>query len=780
MKTLITIFIFIIIGLSSALAQITQTIRGEIKDDDTQLPLIGVHVKVLKGDTLFGAVTDLDGRFTVNDVPIGRVSVHVSFLGYEPVIYQGLFLTASKQLVLNVRMIESVEQLKAVTIEGNKREAVAINEMAVLSARSFTVEETGRYAGSFGDPARAVSGFAGVVGSTDGNNDIIVRGNSPRHIHWRIEGHEAPNPNHFATEGATGGPISLLNANMLANSDFFSGAFPSSYGNALSGVFDVNLRRGNNEKRESAIGFSALGLEANSEGPINKEKGSSYNVNYRYSSLALLTDVGIVDFGGVPKYQDGAFKLHFPTKKAGVFSFYGIGGISGIDEVDRDSNDVIQSNGHAYNKLGVLGATHVISIGKNGYIKSGIAISSTLEEWEYEERVANTMRIEDVERFNNNYLRSYVSYNHKFSAKHKLSTRITHSEALYDYNSNWYSEVTNQLESVTKEKGQSNYTQANATWKYRPNEKWTFIPGIHFMHFAYTGEVVTEPRLAVKYNVTKRQNFSLAGGMHSRMEPLITYFSETFVPGSIVRYRPNTKLQMNKAIHAVAGYGIHLASGWHVKTEAYFQYLYDIPKGVGLDNNFSTLNSFGYAGNTKLINEGLGRNYGLELTLDKPLTNGFYLLATASLYQSEFSNDSGTTWQQTRFNGNYVFNVMAGKEWMVGKKKGKTNVVGVNLTSSVIGGMRYRDIDLAASRSAGTTVYYSDFFDAKSDDLLKQNLSAYYRFNRKKTSHEFKIDVQNILNHTPAVAVYYDPQTDNIESYEGLGLLPNIVYTMRF
>ena len=127
-----------------------------------------------------------------------------------------------------------------------------------------------RYAGAIDDPARMVSAFAGVNGNAEGDNDIVVRGNSPRGILWRLEGVEIPNPNHFASEGATGGPINALNSNMLGNSDFYTGAFAPEYGNALSGVFDMKLRNGNNEQREYSATLSVLGTDLTAEGPFKE------------------------------------------------------------------------------------------------------------------------------------------------------------------------------------------------------------------------------------------------------------------------------------------------------------------------------------------------------------------------------------------------------------------------------------------------------------------------------------------------------------------------------
>ncbi|MBK9014232.1 MAG: carboxypeptidase-like regulatory domain-containing protein [Saprospiraceae bacterium] len=311
----------------------TQTIRGTVTDKESNITLIGAEVAVLSIDPVVGDVTDSDGHFKIGKIPVGRHTIQVSYLGYEPMTVPNLLVTAGKELVLNLELVESAVQLEVATVIAKHDKAEALNEMATVSARSFSVEETSRYAGSFYDPARMATNYAGVaVGSSDDlSNEIVVRGNSPSGILWRLEGVEIPNPNHFGSMGGSGGGISMLSSSTLSNSDFYTGAFPSEFGNALSGVFDLNLRNGNNEKREYAIMFGALGLEGAAEGPFRKGGQGSYLINYRYATLGLLAAAGINIAGDVtPKYSDVSFKMNMPTQKAGTFAIFGLAGQNSV------------------------------------------------------------------------------------------------------------------------------------------------------------------------------------------------------------------------------------------------------------------------------------------------------------------------------------------------------------------------------------------------------------------------------------------------------------------
>lgn len=258
---------------------LTQTIRGTVLDEEIKLPLMGANIVLLSATEFTGTVTDMNGSFELKDVPVGRHEIQLSYMGYESRTLSNLLVNASKQLVLNIGLQESVVRMKAVEITAKEEKNRAQNDLALVSARGFSVEETQRYAGSFDDPGRMAQSYAGVAAGDDGSNELVVRGNSPRGVLWKMEGMEIPNPNHFSEQGSGGGAISMLKGGMMANSDFYTGAFPAEYGNAASGVFDINLRKGNNQKREYAAQIGLLGVEGAMEGPFKPGYEGSYLVN---------------------------------------------------------------------------------------------------------------------------------------------------------------------------------------------------------------------------------------------------------------------------------------------------------------------------------------------------------------------------------------------------------------------------------------------------------------------------------------------------------------------
>ncbi|PIP55042.1 MAG: TonB-dependent receptor, partial [Bacteroidetes bacterium CG23_combo_of_CG06-09_8_20_14_all_32_9] len=340
MKKLFFVFVFFYVLIPNVSSQnFVQNIRGVVIDKQSQSPMPDVNIMVLNSSPVIGTTTDINGKFVLSKIHIGRVGVQFSFIGYNQIVINNLVLTSGKELILNISMEETVNVLKDITIISQRDKENPLNKMATVSARSFSIDETNRYAGTIGDPSRMAANFAGVSIAGDSRNDIIIRGNSPTGLLWRLDGINIPNPNHFGSLGTTGGPVSILNNNLLDNSDFMTGAFPAEYGNALSGAFDLRLRTGNNEDSEfmGQIGFN--GFELGAEGPFCKNRKGSYLVNYRYSTLGVMEAFGIkFGYSSIPQYQDISFKVDIPTTgtKYGRFTLFGIGGLSNIALLDKN------------------------------------------------------------------------------------------------------------------------------------------------------------------------------------------------------------------------------------------------------------------------------------------------------------------------------------------------------------------------------------------------------------------------------------------------------------
>ncbi len=774
--------VLIVIQATTATAQqFTQTIRGTIIDQDSQAPLPGASVILVGSDPFIGTVTEGDGTFRLTGVPIGRVTLKVTFMGYEEKTIPNLLITSAKEELLSIALTESINTLEEITVKADLQKGEALNEMAIISAHTFSVEETQRFAGSFDDPARMVAGFAGVVGDAEGNNDIIVRGNSPKGILWRLEGIAIPNPNHFAGEGSTGGPINALSSKMLSNSDFFTGAFAAEYGDATSGVFDMKLKIGNNEQREYTASLSTLGLDMTAEGPFKKGSRASYIANYRYSALDLLDKAGVVDFGGVPRYQDMSFKISLPVNGKHLFSVFGLGGLSGIDTEDKDENDenVIIGKFSGKNKMGVLGLSHMYQINENMFLKSSLAATGSDNTYSYEIPDEDD-QFYDVENgsISKSSLIATSTFNYKLSAKHKIESGIILTRLNFNMHSDEWDFDRDEMMNELFENGSATTFQSFASWKYRLTDELTMISGVHYLQFALNNKQSVEPRLAIQWQTNERQSFNVGVGLHSKLEGVSTYLAKNYDEnGAFVQ--PNRNLDITKAAHFVIGYQNRITPNSHLKIETYYQHLYDVPVENSSTSNFSLLNGTEGYSTRELVNDGTGKNYGVEVTLERYLYNGFYYMGTASLFRSLYTAQDGIE-RKSAFDNNYVANLIGGKEFKVGNPA-RNKVFFMNTKVVLIGGRRYSPIDLEASIAAGHEIIDElEPYSTRGNDIFRTDFSIGLRRNRRHTTTEWKIDVQNILNNQTVLGESYIDATRSISKRTQLGMLPTISYKISF
>lgn len=771
--------LFLAFGFFGYSQNVSQTIRGTIIDADSRLPLPGANVAI-KGSEK-GASTAADGTFRIENVPIGRVTILVSFIGYENRILPNQIVNSAAELVLKIELTEALNTLEEVVVSDAKDKTRPQNEMALLSARTFSVQETKRYAGAIDDPARMVSSFAGVTNDPEGNNDIIVRGNSPRGILWRLEGVEIPNPNHFSDEGGTGGPINVLNSAMLGNSDFYTGAFAPQYGNAMSAVFDMNLRTGNNQKRGYSFQASTLGLDLTAEGPFGKSYNGSYLANYRYSSLALLDEAGIVDFNGVPRYQDGCFKLALPINAKHSLSLFGLGGFSGISiqETPEDDETTVLAKGDMVSKMGVSGLSYIYLINKKIYLQNSLTISGTAKEFDYEKADGAGGFYEDYrEHFRKGMLSARSILHYKINSGNKLKAGFTYNHLGYKMFSKSFNDDRNRLETLLSNNGSSASLQAFVEVKHRFNQNLSIVGGAHYLQFMLNNSHSFEPRIAGEWSLNEKQSITLGAGLHSKMESVAIYLArQAQNDGTFTT--PNTHLGLGKAAHFVAGYSHKIGSNTNFKAEVYYQHLYDTPVESDPNSYYSLLNSTSGYTTKSLVNAGSGKNYGMELTLERYFNEGFYYMSTISLYKSLYTAMDGME-RNSAFDGNYVVNGLVGKEWNIGKAE-KHRVFFVNTKVALIGGKPFTPLDVDASSAQNTTVLdESNPYGARGEDIFKLDLALGIRRNYSKITTEWKIDVQNVTNNKAVVYTYWESSTHEVGYNYQLPLLPNLSFRLSF
>ncbi len=788
----ILILLFQINGQTQNLSNHTQTVKGTVIDKDSQIPLIGANIVIRSIDPFMGSTTDVDGYFRIEDVPTGRLQIEITYLGYEPQFISQVLLTSGKELVINVGLIESVESLDEVVVTAKIDKTKPLNEMASASARTFSVEESARYAAASFDPARMAMNYAGVsVGATDDLfNQIVIRGNSPKGLLWRLEGIEIPSPNHFGGLGGGGGAISMLSSSTLSNSDFYTGAFPAEYGNAVSGVFDLKMRNGNNEKREYSFMLGALGLELAAEGPFKKGGKGSYLVNYRYSTLAALEAVGLNPAGDVlPAYQDISFKLNMPTEKFGNFGLFGLGGYNEATGVAVADSTKWEDDNDMYNFIEserryVLGLSHNYLLSDNSYLKTQISASGYYQVDDERFLDANNDYAEVIDYSDeaaDNALRLSAQYNKKINAQNTFRAGIILSQMDFFFNASERDEEQNdKLVTFFDKAGATGFYQAYGQWQHRTTSNFTLNGGLHYSHFELNGNFAIEPRLGLKWDFKSNQSLSAAVGLHSKLEHLILYMGEgELVDGTQIIKSDN--LELNKSAQAVIGYDIKPAENLRIKAEAYYQYLYDIPTETNVDTKYNLLvaeDAWDYVRHDTLASIGRGQNVGLDLTVEKFFAKQHYYMITASIFDSKYS-PADKKWYNTRWNSGYQLNLVGGKEFNVGKKGNKT--LGINGKFVTSGGNRQTPVDFEASRLEGEQIrIHERAFEERAGSYFRFDLGFSYKINLKGSTHSIMLDVQNVTARENLYGTYYNNDCNCIEKITQTGLFPFFNYRIEF
>ena len=775
---------------------LTQNIRGKVLDETTGYPLIGATIVLLDSDPVTGSTSDENGFFEIPGIPIGRQSIEIRYTGYEPRSINNFLLSSAKEFFIEVKLHEKVTSINEVVVKSHSNKEEALNQMAMISARSFSIEETERYAGSLGDPARMVANFAGVMTQNDSRNDIIIRGNSPIGVQWRLEGMDIPNPNHFGALGTTGGPVSMLNNNLLSNSDFITGAFPAQYGNAMSGVFDLNMRSGNNKKREytGQIGFN--GFELGAEGPVKvSENGqnASYLANFRYSTLDVFNKIGF-DVGtgaAIPQYKDLTFIFDLPGTKWGRFKLIGLWGDSFI-ALGREAEDTTANN---YNpsgtatdfgsELGFIGMTHTYFFTPNSRIKSAVSYQYTQATTKYD----SVFRKQDIvtPEFRSTQFESRMTasteFKQKVNSKNNISIGAIFDAYKIDYIDSAMIERLGYFVNSVDINENMYMLRSYAQWQHNFSNALTAYAGVYSQFFNLNNDFVVEPRASLRWRLTRNQSLTLGYGKHSQIQPKSAYFFQTYNEDDDVYSLSNTKMGFSKSDHYVLGYQNMLGESLRLKAEAYYQYLYNIPIAGNPDDEYEQQVSMVNAGDffaipfqDELVNDGHGENYGLELTLEKFLDEGYYFLMTASLFDSKYKAADGK-WRNTAFNGNYVFNILGGYE----RKLSPKTMLTLDLKTVLAGGRRYTPIDVEASMEARETKYdWSQAWNKKHDDYFRTDFRIGIKLNGKKTSQEWAIDLQNVTGYQSIFMEGYDVEKNEIYQVYQQGFLPMFLYRIQF
>ena len=780
--TLIAVFFLVNISTPVQSQELTQILRGQVIDAYTEQPLQYATIIIRGSDPPRGTATDADGYFMFSSIPLGRVDLEASLIGYRSEVKNNLLLISGRELVVDFRLEEQVITIEEVVVRPDPRKDQPSNEMASVSARSFSIDETERYAGSLGDPSRMATNFAGVSSVSDQRNDIVIRGNSPLGLLWYLEGVEIPNPNHFGSLGSTGGPISILNNNQLANSDFYTSAFPAEFGNGLSGAFDLRMRNGNSQQHEflGQVGFN--GLELGAEGPLSIRDHASYLINFRYSTLEILHSLGM-SFGtgaAIPRYKDLSLKVNIPQDN-GRISMFALGGNSSIAMLDSEGDDAqfgfSGTDTFYHNKMGVAGLSYVRYFGEDTRLSSTVAVSGiqgVAEIFDLGEDLRQQVIDENMREVK---LTLSGKFRRRFNSRNYLNTGLVFD--LYDvkYKGAQYQESIGEFIQYLNSDGTTGFARLFGEWLHRFTDELTVTTGLSSSWFLLNDSKSIEPRLGFKWSFTPGQSLNLGAGLHSQTQMKAVYFNQRLIDTIDWYYEKSNKhLDLSRSLHVVAGYDRLLGDGHRLKAEIYYQKLYNIPVSWRRPE-FSLLNqggAFSFLVYDNMENTGTGENKGVELTLERFVREGFYYLATISLFDSGYRGYDGV-WRNTTFDNNFVFNTLAGFEW----KTGKRSQLSADLKMVFAGGNRYLEIDEELSLAEGGLRYRWDHaFEKRYPDYFRLNGRITFRLDMPRVNHEWARDLQNMTNRRNIFTRNWNNVTKEVTTSWQMGFMPMVTYRL--
>ena len=777
-----------------------ETLRGTVRDAITGESLVGAAVRIVELSSV-GAIADMDGNYTIHLNRSGRYTVEASFIGYETSVLKEVLISGTKEVVIDIELRETANELAGAVVRPRINKMSTVNPNVLTGGVMLSMEEASRIAGGANDPARLMSAYAGISGDSDGSG-ISVHGNAPERMQYRIEGVEVFTPNHYNDVWNAGyGLVSGLNANVIGNSDFFTSTFNANYANALSGIFDIKMRSGNNSKHENILQLGSAFEELTLEGPLAKNSKSSYIVNYRYGFSALVDKMGLIDTQGAHlDLQDFSWKVNLPTAKAGTFSFFGLGLYDStydgrVDLADMHSAyDASDSDGNMTQIL--AGMSHKIYFENKWTLRSTLAynmqhidmdvfyyglqrdadnvisIPLAYEEPEKKYLFSRQRQNEDRILFNSELSKQIapkwlaqfgVEYSHRFF---NLNYRSV------DY---LYADPSTML-TYTDMKDNTGLATAFTQHLFNLNGKLSVSAGITANYFLLSKDFSVEPRVSLKWQPDEKNTVSFGYGMHSMIEKLYAYFYRND-HGILV----NKDLDLTKSHNLMASYAYQINDNLNVRVNAYLQYGFDTPVGVN-GSTYCVCNRYYAYTDEQLVGTGKTRNYGGDITLEHYMSHGFFGQANISLFKAEY-RDNAKIWHNQLYDRGFMFKILGGKEWIFGNK-----VLSVSAKYCLQGGLRYTPINVAAMRSnisAGyiddTPVYYEDkAFSESFDPTGIVDFTISYKITGKKVSHTFAFEGLNILDTKAPLYQRFDLGTLDVRTDKSGISLPNVFYRLDF
>lgn len=747
-----------------------QTLRGTVRNATAGEVLAGAQIRLTtESDTVRRVTTtDTAGQYIFQNLRPGYYRLAVLYGGDKPMVLREISVAGGKETLLDIAFDQNLN-LPLLTVVN----AATRRPLQPLSEIPLTREQTLRFPATFFDPARLAMAYPGVMNNDDQANGLAIRGNSPASLRWHLEGVDIVNPNHLSNAGtfsdrptAAAGGVLMFSAQLLDNSSLLTGSYPAAYGDALGGVMDMNLRNGNNRRHEFTAQAGLIGLDLAAEGPLFNEGKNSYLVNYRYSTVGLLGQMGISFGDETINFQDLSFKLHFSGKSGSEWSLFGLGGLSkNVFEHKTDSASIEQFKDFFdidyKSKTGIFGFSNRTPIGRKSWLRFAMAASGQSN------TRTSLSNIYEQNNSNDDLTESKISGSAEASFHLGAQVRLLGGAMLTRQYFRGESAVGASPPGVVEHRFLTTQPWIDLHWQSR-DEKTGVCLGAHSLFFPYRDQNAVEPRLLVTQTLSLRHRLAFSCGLYSQIAPL--WFSQS-------------NLGLQRALHAGLRHTWNATEDWTLSTEVFYQNISEAGESGGTATPFSVLNENEYRSNSPMavFYDGKGVNAGVEFNAEHYLSDGWFLVANVTLFKSEYRG-SDQVWRSSRWDARHIANLTAGKEWQRDKRPGQVRAFGLNGRLGWSGGLRAMPVDIAASETAGTTVFdESNGFPVMQKDFFRLDLRVYWKRSLgNRHNSTFAMDFQNATMQQNTAYQYYDPFTKQVETKYQLGLIPNISWRLEF
>ena len=746
----ITLLALLLSTLPAALfaADRSGTIKGTIVDGATKRPLPGANVAVAGRD--LGAIAGSDGRFVVTGVPVGLHRLQVSMIGYDWVIRPDVVVRSRRITSVDIELAQHALGMEEIIVAGDYFSDV---EEEAVSAVNFNYEEIRRSPGSAGDISRLLQAMPSVSMNTDQRNDLIVRGGSPAENLTIVDNIEIPNINHFPTQGASGGPIGLLNIDLIDDATFYAGGFSAAHGDRLSSVMIVDMREGNRDEFDGEANMSMAGAGFIFENPIRRGRGS-WVLSARRSYLDLI--VGAIGTGAVPEYSDIQGKVVYDISPAHKLSLLSISGFDHIDikpdDADEEDFVVLDIDQH------VLGGNWRWLWGANGYANTSLAITVADFGTDVEDGDTRRRLYENDSRERALVLRSSVEYSP--AAGTALSSGLVARRVFSDY-AIFADDDTNRIGAHIPEiQIGENITAAKVgffiSWQQEFERRFSTTLGARFDYFDLNEEFDLAPRLALTYALDEHTSLNAAAG---------TYY-QNLPPLFLVQHPDNRELENPRADHFVLGLRRRLTPETLFTLEAYFKRYTELPYDPD-DPTASVIDAFADFGSPtpgRLIGGGKADSKGLEALVQKKLARNVYGSGSYSYSISKYSDRSGIE-RNRSFDNRHLFSLILGYR--------PSDRFEYSVRWRYAGGRPHTPFDERASAELGTGIINRDRINA-------ERLPPYHRldlrFDYRKQYDRFNLvsffTVLNTYNRANIFTFFWDEDEGRVDRIDQWSLLP--------